>query len=130
MNRIKKYGWVLIPVLIFLSVILLFRFIFFIGYVPSGSMEPTLKENRYILGVRIVNDLDVGDIIIFRHDEQIMIKRIAGKEGDKVETINGQMVVPDGCYYVLGDNAENSYDSRFWENPFVKKEEVMAKFLF
>ena len=130
MNRIKRYSWFFIPLLIFLSVILLFRFVFLIGYVPSGSMEPTLKENSYILGIRIVKDLDVGDIIIFRHDEQIMVKRIAGKGGDKVETINGQMVVPDECYYVLGDNVDNSYDSRFWEKPFVKKEEVIAKLLF
>ena len=32
------------------------------------------------------------------------------------------------CYYVLGDNAENSLDSRYCEEPFVKKEKIMAKF--
>ncbi|WP_418885922.1 S26 family signal peptidase [Enterocloster bolteae] len=26
-----------------------------------------------------------------------------------------------------GDNAENSYDSRYWEEPFVKEEDVVAR---
>lgn len=126
----RKYKWLVIPFLVFALVMLLFRFVFLIGYVPSASMEPTLKENSYILGIRIVKDLDVGDIIIFEHDGQIMVKRIAGKAGDKVQTVYGEMIVPYGQYYVLGDNADSSYDSRYWQEPFIKKEEVVAKFLF
>ena len=126
----RKYKWLVIPFLVFALVMLLFRFVFLIGYVPSASMEPTLKENSYILGVRIVENLDVGDIIIFEHDGQIMVKRIAGKAGDKVQTVYGEMIVPYGQYYVVGDNADNSYDSRYWQKPFIKKEEVVAKFLF
>ena len=126
----RKYKWLVIPFLVFALVMLLFRFVFLIGYVPSASMEPTLKENSYILGVRIVENLDVGDIIIFEHDGQIMVKRIACKAGDKVQTVYGEMIVPYGQYYVLGDNADNSYDSRYWQEPFIKKEEVVAKFLF
>ena len=126
----RKYKWLVIPFLVFALVMLLFRFVLLIGYVPSASMEPTLKENSYILGIRIVKDLDVGDIIIFEHDGQIMVKRIAGKAGDKVQTVYGEMIVPYGQYYVLGDNADSSYDSRYWQEPFIKKEEVVAKFLF
>ncbi|WP_418461796.1 S26 family signal peptidase [Frisingicoccus sp.] len=41
---------------------------------------------------------------------------------------NGEfLLVPEGCYYVLGDNAGNSLDSRYWEEPFVKEEEIVAK---
>ena len=127
--QMRKYKWMAIPLLVFAVVILLFRFVFLIGYVPSGSMEPTLKENSYILGVRIVKDLDIGDIIVFKHDGQTMVKRIAGKGGDKVQTIYGEMIVPEGQYYVLGDNADSSYDSRYWQDPFVCKNKVLAKLL-
>lgn len=128
--QMRKYKWMAIPLLVFAVVILLFRFVFLIGYVPSGSMEPTLKGNSYILGVRIVKDLGIGDIIVFKHDGQTMVKRIAGKGGDKVQTIYGEMIVPEGQYYVLGDNAANSYDSRYWINSFIKREDVIAKLLF
>ena len=37
------------------------------------------------------------------------------------------VVVPGDCFFVLGDNAENSYDSRYWENMFVKKTDVVAR---
>ena len=53
-----------------------------------------------------------------------------GNWGDEHVERNGEfLLVPDGCYYVLGDNAENSLDSRYWEEPFVKEEEIVAKYL-
>lgn len=39
------------------------------------------------------------------------------------------MTVPGGCYYVLGDNADSSYDSRYWLNPFVDGADVVAKLI-
>ena len=35
--------------------------------------------------------------------------------------------IPDGCYFVLGDNSERSKDSRLWENPFVSREEIIGE---
>ena len=37
------------------------------------------------------------------------------------------LTVPDGCYFMLGDNAEESVDSRLWEYPFIHKTQVIAK---
>lgn len=43
-----------------------------------------------------------------------------------VERNGISIAVPEGCYYVLGDNADNSYDSRYWSDPFVNDKEVVA----
>lgn len=108
-------------------VFLLMRFVFLFGYVPTESMEPTLEKGSYILGVRIYSELEAGDVIVFRHEGRLLVKRIAAVGGEMVERDGICMAVPEGCYYVLGDNAGNSYDSRYWEEPFVREEDVVAK---
>lgn len=114
----RKWKFVM-PMLALLSTCLLFRFVLFIGYVPSESMEPTLKKGSIIVGSRRFGELKVGDIIVFRHKGKLLVKRIAATEGDMVEYKGHQITVPKGYLYVLGDNAENSNDSRKWNAPFV-----------
>lgn len=131
-NKTDKTGMrrlcmLLIPAFFSFIVFLFFRFVFIIGYVPSESMEPTLKTDSYIFGVRIYKDIEVGDIIIFEHDNTIMVKRVAATGGDTIETNGKLFVVPEGAYFVTGDNTENSYDSRFWRNPFVFDKDIVAK---
>lgn len=114
------------PILTALLAVILFRFVFLIGFVPSNSMEPTIPEGSIIIGYRLYSKLEVGDIIIFRHDGRLLVKRIAALPGDTVKTTAGMQTIPAGCYYVLGDNFENSYDSRFWEKPFIAESSVLA----
>jgi signal peptidase I len=117
--------------------------VFFVGYVPTASMEPTLKAGSYIFGIRNTSKLETGDIIVFHHDGQLLVKRIAGCPGDEIDrrdltymkTVaipvwnDPLLIVPDGCYFVLGDNAENSIDSRYWDNPYVNQADIVARIL-
>ena len=123
MRRIRSWA---IPLLCAVLTLLVFKTILFIGFVPSASMEPTLHQNSIILGLRPHGELETGDIIIFRHEGKLLVKRIAACGGEEIERNGETITVPNECFYVLGDNAENSYDSRYWEEPFVKAEDVIA----
>ena len=120
----------LLPVFFCLLAIVLMKFVFLIGYVPTESMMPTLKKGSIILGVRVVSEYEDGDVVIFKRGNELLVKRIAATEGEKVIIIGESWVVPNGMYYMLGDNSENSYDSRFWDEPFIEKGDIVAKVLF
>lgn len=123
----RKPFWLLIPVFFVLLIFILFRFVFIIGYVPTESMEPTINKESMILGVRVYGELEVGDIVIFEKDGEFMVKRIAAKGGDTITVDDRVYEVPDGCYFMLGDNKTNSYDSRYWDEPYVNGEKIVAK---
>ena len=90
-------------------------------------MVTTLKTGSLILGLRLFDKLETDDIIIFRRNGSYLVKRIAACPGDTIVHQNTIMTVPENSYYVLGDNAEYSDDSRYWEDPFVSHEDVIAK---
>lgn len=103
-------------------------------------MEPTIPAGSFILGTRLYGRLEVDDIIIFEKDGQYLVKRIAGCPGDKIDLEDivfmdsipvpsresNNLTVPEKCYYVLGDNVQNSVDSRYWKDPFVSHERIVA----
>lgn len=129
MKPIKSIRWMVIPALLSLLLFILMKTVLFLGYIPTESMEPTLEKDSFILGVRLYGELTDGDIIVFEHNGRLLVKRIAASGGETVIQNGITVVVPESCYYVLGDNTECSYDSRFWPDPFVKKESVKAKLL-
>ena len=141
---LKKISWLLVPIVLFAAVCVLFRAVLFVGVVPSASMEPTIPAGSVLLGCRVVGELRQGDVILFEHDGKILVKRIAAVSEDRVflndETgsfsVNRPfpestrtLTVPEGCFFVVGDNRENSLDSRVWQKPFVDKENVIAVLL-
>lgn len=133
LTKTKKTGmkWLtlLIPVFFVISIIVLFKFVFFIGYVPSASMEPTLKTDSLIFGTRVYGDIEVGDIVIFKFEGSLLVKRVAAKGGEKLEVDGVEYSVPDGCYFMLGDNRDDSYDSRFWDDPYISDAAIVAKLI-
>lgn len=121
-----KKKWILIPLLCFALALLLFRYVIYIGYVPTESMEPTIMAGDKIFGSRILGELEVGDVIVFEHEGTYMVKRIAAVPGDILEINEEKIKIPKDCYYVLGDNYLNSFDSRFWDDPFVSRASIIA----
>ena len=132
------------------------NFIIVNATVPSSSMEKTIMTNDRVIGLRLAyknNDPERGDIIIFKFpdDEKILyIKRVIGLPGDMVEIhdgavyLNGQVLdepyitmetegnfgpytVPEGHYFMLGDNRNNSADSRYWKNTYLEREKIVGK---
>ena len=124
----KKYIWLIIPVFVATLTVVLMKTVFFLGYVPTCSMEPTLKKGSLIFGIRIFDKLETGDIIVFKKDGQVMVKRIAAVAGDTVMVEGIDYTVPENSYFVLGDNATNSIDSRYWNNKYIEKTSVIAKY--
>lgn len=123
--------------------------------VENVSMKPTLQPGEFLLVNRVAYKLGepaIGDIIVFHApgvSDLDYIKRIIGLPGDEVrvegQTVfvnnqplyepyiadapnyNGAWSVPQGEYFVLGDNRNNSSDSHLWG--FVPEEDIVGRAL-
>lgn len=124
--------------------------------VQGSSMEPTLHNgerllvNKFIYRFRLP---DRGDIVVFKYPadpKRKFIKRVVALPGDEVEIREGKVfindmalkedytldqtygsygpeVVPDKSIFVMGDNRNNSEDSRFSDVGFVPLTSVVGE---
>lgn len=148
-------GFLKIFIVIFAVLKLLVTFVILNAYVPSESMEPILKEGYRMIGTRHDRtDIDRYDIMVFRFpddEEEYFVKRVIGLPGEcieikpdghvyadgvrlkdhfikeKMEEESFVFNVPEDCYFMMGDNRNESWDSRYWDRPYVTEDEMLAK---
>lgn len=146
-------------VLIIITAIFLGKFVFMISKSPTPSMDPTIKVKDFCFSSRlsyVTKTPKRGDIVVFKSKEfnELFGKRVIGIGGDEIKFLDGYVylngkrlkesylddsvetncnktfTVPDNCYFMLGDNRENSLDSRFWKDPFISIKDIKAKVIW
>jgi signal peptidase I len=159
----KRHGMYLgeilesVAIAVILAVIIRF-FLFQPFYIPSGSMEPTLKPGDRIIVNKLIyrySQPERGDIMVFKYPRdpaRDFIKRAVGLPEETVEIKNskvyinnkeipqpflepglqfgsfGPVEVPEGSYFMMGDNRNNSEDSRVWGT--LPRENMVGKAMF
>ena len=129
--------------------ILLFQIKYCIISVNGDSMLPTFSDGEILIAKKYCKIVKNGDIIAFKHDNKIYIKRVIAQFGDivKVDESQGLIYVNESVkvtynpcksletysielgkdeYFVVGDNFNNSVDSRSEEIGLVKKSSIVA----
>ncbi len=122
----------------------------------GSSMEPTLEDGEIIFSLKTKN-FEQGDIIAFYYNNKILVKRVIAGPGEWVDIAEDGTVfvnsvpidepylvekafgdtnielpyqVPDGRYFVMGDQRATSVDSRNTAVGCVEQEQVVGKILF
>lgn len=122
----------------------------------GSSMVPTLQEGEIVVSVKD-NELEPGDIVAFYYGNKVLIKRyIAGPgtwidiQEDGTVLLNGEVLeepyltekafgicdlelpyqVPEGTYFLMGDQRETSVDSRHSSVGCISQDQIVGKIVY
>ena len=142
MRKDKLIKEIIPYIIVVILVVIIRTFLVTPARVDGKSMEPTLSNNNLLLLNKLnyrLNDIKRFDVVVLKYHKEKLIKRIIGLPGEYVEYkdnnlyINGELVyenfnhkktsdfkleaigylkIPGDKYFVVGDNRDNSVDSR------------------
>ncbi len=152
----ELWEWVKSILIAVVLAVLIRLFVLEVFLVDGSSMLPTLQDQERLIVNKFVyhfQEPQPGDVLIFSYSrERDFIKRVIGVPGDEIyiedgfvhvngqslpegyirEATNGQygpVTVPGGHYFVMGDNRNNSMDSRDSSVGFISSERIKGKAL-
>ena len=127
--------------------------------VPADNMAPAISKGDTVIVNKLAKSYRVGDIIMFRdYHEQKCFARIVATEGDLVdirkdgklylnnhaeeadyvigetlitdENVLYPLLISENEFFVMGDNRENSTDSRDYYIGTLSEEEIVGKVVY
>ena len=148
--------WLISIVVAVVLAFLIRQFVVELYIVDGPSMRPTLQSQQRLVVNKFIYRFrapEKGEILVFqypRDPSRDFIKRVIGVPGDTVEIKDGRVLVndqvlsedyilektrgdypkstvPEGTVFVMGDNRNNSEDSRFADVGFVPDALIKGK---
>lgn len=138
-ERERKSNFRFIAVLMIIALVLYTLVVIFTQclltvLIDGDSMNPTIKDGEIVVVSRY-SGIQYGDVVVIDMGNRLLIKRVIGMGGDTIEIQDGKVYrngkllkenytmgettslytyvnVKEGEIYFLGDNRENSNDSR------------------
>lgn len=153
----ETWEWVRSIAIAVVLAMLIRLFLFEVFVVEGASMYPTLDNHERLVVNKLVyriTEPQPGDIVVFSYSpRRDFIKRVIGVSGDRIEICEGvvlvndcpleepylleedcmefgPVVVPSSSVFLLGDNRNNSMDSRDSNVGCISIDKVKGKALF
>lgn len=146
--------WILSIVIALVIAFTLRNYVVIFARVDGESMLPTLHHNERLIVWRLGYEPENGDVVILDppSGRGPYVKRIIATEGQtlRIDNVTGdvfvdgekidepyinnktysfqqEFVVPEGYTFVMGDNRQNSHDSRSQDVGFIKNKSIYGE---